>query len=187
MMRLLLFALCLVIMNPSFLAGHAARTESSQSNGAAARYDPERDPEKDIRDALAEAQRSGRRILLEVGGEWCSWCHIMDAYFEQHPTLLDFREKSFVLVKINFSRENENKKLLSRYPKIPGYPHIFVLDSNGKLLHSQDTSQLESGRSYDLQKFLSFLKKWARTYHGSWKARLRSIENIHAAHNTFQR
>jgi hypothetical protein len=55
----------------------------------------------------------------------------------------------------------ENKKVLSRYPTIPGYPHLFVLDTGGRLLHSQDTSQLESGRSYDLEKFFSFLKKWA--------------------------
>src|SRR4029077_7813639 len=120
-----------------------------------------RDPAKDIQDAIAEAGRTGKRILLEVGGEWCSWCHIMDRYFEENPKLMELRDKNFVTVKINFSPENENKTLLSRYPPISGYPHIFVLDTNGKLLHSQDTGKLESGKSYDLAKFVSFLKKWA--------------------------
>jgi len=36
-----------------------------------------------------------------------------------------------------------------------------VLNEDGKLLHSQDTSQLERGKSYDLEKFFTFLKKWA--------------------------
>ena len=48
------------------------------------------------------------------------------------------------------------------FPKIPGYPHLFVLDKTGTLLHSQNTSMLEDGkRSYDLERFTAFLKKWA--------------------------
>ena len=156
--------LCLVIVNLQFLNVASVSASSTQEKHTTApKYDPKRDPEKDIQDAIAGAARTGKRILLEVGGEWCSWCHIMDRYFDANPNLLHLREKSFVMVKINFSRENENKKLLSRYPAIPGYPHIFVLDTNGKLLHSQDTSKLESGKSYDLEKFFSFLKKWARS------------------------
>ena len=46
-------------------------------------------------------------------------------------------------------------------PVIKGYPHLFVLDENGKLLRSQDTSVLEQGSSYDLDKMFEFLKKWA--------------------------
>ncbi|MGE5810097.1 MAG: thiol-disulfide isomerase, partial [Ignavibacteria bacterium] len=65
--------------------------------------------------------------------------------------------------KINYSKENENKKFLSKYPKIPGYPHLFVLDENGKLLHSQNTSELEKGRGHDREKVFAFLKEWARS------------------------
>ena len=36
-------------------------------------YDPKRDPAADLKTAMAEAQRGGKRILLEVGGEWCPW------------------------------------------------------------------------------------------------------------------
>lgn len=124
-------------------------------------YDPSRDAEKDIRDATAEAARTGKRVLLEVGGKWCGWCHILDRYFEEHPELVALREKNFIMVKINFSQENENKAVLSRYPEIPGYPHLFVLDSDGKFLHSQGTAELEKGKSYDLEKFFAFLKKWS--------------------------
>jgi thiol:disulfide interchange protein len=125
------------------------------------KYDPKRDAARDIDDAVAEAKRTNRRILLEVGGEWCVWCHIMDEYFDKHPDLTALRDKNFVTVKINFSHENENKEVLTRYGPIEGYPHIFVLDSDGKLLHSQGTGVLESGRSYDLEKVNNFLKEWA--------------------------
>ena len=125
-----------------------------------AKYDPSRSAEQDLRNAITEAQRTGKRILLEVGGEWCSWCHIMDKFFDQNPNLTKLRDTNYVTVKINFSKENENGKFLGQYPKIPGYPHLFVLESNGKLLHSQFTGDLEQGQSYNLQKFTKFLEAW---------------------------
>jgi thiol:disulfide interchange protein len=125
-----------------------------------AAYDIKRDPSGDLRDAIAEAGRTHKRILLEVGGEWCVWCHIMDGYFDAHPDLRAARDDRFVTVKINYSEENKNEAFLAKYPKVAGYPHIFVLDSDGTLLHSQDTAALESGRSYDLAKFSAFLTDW---------------------------
>jgi hypothetical protein len=69
--------------------------------------------------------------------------------------------KHFVVLKVNYSKENKNEKFLSRYPKILGYPHFFVLDSKGKFLHSQDTSALEKDGGYARDKVHSFLKEWA--------------------------
>lgn len=139
----------------------ASQTVSQSKYVPVTKYDPKRDAAQDIQDAIKETQRSHKRILLEVGGDWCSWCHTLDRFFEAHPDLLLMREKNFVTVKINFSEENENKEVLSRYDSIPGYPHIFVLDSDGKLLHSQNTSALESGKSYDLERLTVFLANWA--------------------------
>jgi len=125
------------------------------------KYDPKRDAAQDIREAAAEAKRTNRRVLLEVGGEWCSWCHHMDDFFAAHPDLTSVRDKTFVTVKINFSEENPNKEVLARYSEIAGYPHLFVLDSDGTLVHSQDTSPLEESKSYNLDRFTTFLAYWA--------------------------
>lgn len=124
-------------------------------------YDPARNPEQDLRDAVAEARRSEKRILLDVGGEWCIWCHRLDAFFEANAQLLALRNKKFIVLKINVSPKNSNKKFLSHYPAMPGYPHLFVLDANGKLLHSESTGTFELGSSYSLQRIETFLKRWA--------------------------
>jgi len=120
-------------------------------------YDPKRDAAKDIADAVAEAQRTGKHVLVEVGGDWCKWCHILDDFFTANEDLLALRDKNFVTVKVNFSEENHNEEVLSRYPEISGYPHIFFLDSKGKLLLSQDTGALENGRSYSLERLTTVL------------------------------
>lgn len=126
------------------------------------KYDPARDAAADIRAAVAEAARTHRRVLVEVGGEWCIWCHYMDDFFTAHPELTALRDRHYVLLKLNYSEENENQEVLSRYPEITGYPHIFVLDADGSLLHSQNTAELEEGDSYNLERFTKFLETWAR-------------------------
>jgi thioredoxin-related protein len=144
-----------------FPAGGSRTAGQSKKYTSVSKYDPKRDAATDLQDAIKEAQQINRRILLEVGGEWCSWCHTLDGFFDANPELLALREKNFVTVKINFSEENENKAVLSRYGVISAYPHIFVLDRDGRLLHSQDTGVLESGKSYDVERLTTFLTKWA--------------------------
>ena len=126
-----------------------------------AMFDPKRDPASDLEMAKVEAHRGGKRILLDVGGEWCSWCHILDKLVEGDAEIRSFRDANFVWMKVNYSEENENKAFLSAYPEIKGYPHLFVLDADGKLLHSQFTGDLEKGKGYDRGKFFAFFKAWA--------------------------
>jgi thiol:disulfide interchange protein len=138
-----------------------AGTVSSSTYTAPDKYDPRRDPEKDLAAAEAEAKTSNRNIIVIVGGDWCSWCHIMDDFFHEHRDVTALREKNYVLMKLNMSRENENRAFLSRYPKIHGYPHIFILDADGKLVQSQPTNVLEDGRTYNVKRFKEFLEQFA--------------------------
>ena len=126
-----------------------------------AAFDPLRDPASDLETAKAEARRGGKRIMLDVGGEWCSWCHLLDKFVEEDAQIRGFRDANFVWLKVNYSEENENKTFLSAYPRIKGYPHLFVLDADGRLLHSQFTGELEKGTGYDRGKVFDFLKAWA--------------------------
>jgi thiol:disulfide interchange protein len=134
---------------------------STSQQALESKFDPKRNAEHDIQTAIREATRSHRRIMLDIGGEWCGWCRALDRFYAAHPDLMAYRQKNFVWLKVNFSPENENRQVLSRYPKIQGYPHLFVLDQDGKLLHSQDTAPLEEGKSYNLDRMFAFLKKWA--------------------------
>ena len=108
---------------------------------------------------LAKAQ--GKRVLVDVGGEWCAWCHIMDRFFAANEEARALRDAHYVWVKVNWSKENKNEALLSQWPKIDGYPHLFVLDADGRLLHSQDTSLLEEGKGYDSGEVRRVPAQWA--------------------------
>ena len=133
--------------------------------GLNAQFDPARDPVADLATAKVEAQRGGKRIVLDVGGEWCSWCHLLDAFIEGDAEIRSFRDANYVWMKVNYSEDNENAAFLSQFPTIKGYPHLFVLDADGTLLHSQFTGELEADKGqpkgYNRERFFAFMKDWA--------------------------
>jgi thioredoxin-related protein len=146
-----------------------AQVHNSQADTAShqGKFDPLRDAQKDIQDAVREAQKTHQRILLDVGGEWCIWCRRLDTLYMKNSDLDRYLHKYFLVVKINVSKENQNEQVLAHYPKVAGYPHIFILDELGNLLQSQDTGELEYPKEspvkgHDKAKVLAFLKKWAK-------------------------
>ena len=131
------------------------------AQGLPAKFDPARDAAGDVATAVAMAKAQGKRVLVDVGGEWCSWCHILDRFFASHADLDALRDARYVWLKVNYSKENENRAFLSRWPKVAGFPHLFVLGADGKLLHSQDTGEFEQGGSSDAAKMRAFLERWS--------------------------
>ena len=126
------------------------------------KFDPQRDAAKDVRTATTLAKAQGKRVIVDVGGEWCQWCHTLDAFIESTPEVKRAIEQHFVWVKVNWSPANKNVALLSQWPKIRGYPHLFVLSADGELLFSQSTGELEGEygkETYDKAKMQAFIQQ----------------------------
>lgn len=145
---------------PSYDRPKPKKVETAPDDFTSA-YDPKRDPAKDLLLAEAQAKQGNKRILLDVGGDWCYWCKVLDKFFDDHQDLRTLRDRNFVLMKVNMSSINENYAFLSQYPKIPGYPWIFVLDADGNLVKSVDTNTLEDGaKGYSAKAIQGFLTTW---------------------------
>jgi len=125
------------------------------------KFDPKRDAAADIHAAIAEAQKTGKRIILDIGGDWCQYCHQIDKFFDEHPDVLQIREKNFIRVAIFYSSDHKNEDALSRYSPVLGIPHFFVLEKDGSLLHSQHLNELRANGNYDADKMRNFLIEWA--------------------------
>lgn len=123
-------------------------------------YDPKRDPVADGIEALKIATRTKRKVLIEVGGNWCSWCHTLDNFIHSHPQLKHDFFNTFVLVKVNVSEENDNKEFLKVFPPVFGYPHMYVTDHNGQILQSKDTGEFLDNKRYSVEKFYTFINRW---------------------------
>jgi thioredoxin-related protein len=140
------------------------------------RFDPARDAAADVAHAVGIASAQGKRVIVDVGGEWCSWCHILDRFIASNADVRALLDAKYVWVKVNYSKENRNRALLSRWPAIEGYPHLFVLDANGRLVHSQDTSKLESGKGYDKARVIAMLRRWSSS--GGAHDDLKSVSTV---------
>ena len=125
-----------------------------------AKFEPSRDAAADLSAATAAAKKEGKRVLVDVGGEWCPWCHILDRFVAANADVKKLVDDNYVWVKVNWSKENKNEVVLSRFPKVAGYPHIFILDADGKLVQSQNTADLEAEKDYDKPKFIAFLQQY---------------------------
>lgn len=125
------------------------------------KYDPMRDAIQDGRNAIKLAAETNRRILIELGGDWCKWCHFLDRFLETHPDVKMQLHKTFVVLKVNVSEENYNREFLKYFPRPPGYPHMYITESNGKILYSKDTGEFVVNRKYSVERFEAFFKRWA--------------------------
>jgi thioredoxin-related protein len=135
-------------------------TAAGPSKLPPAGYDPARDPAADLKTAIAQAQKENKRILLEVGGEWCPYCRLLNKVIHDDAKLLGRLNEGFVVVKVNFSPGVPNEAFLSQYPKIPSYPHLFVLDKDGKLLLSQTPDDFMKDDKYVPELVMGFVQKW---------------------------
>ncbi|MCW8956153.1 MAG: thioredoxin family protein [Gammaproteobacteria bacterium] len=124
-------------------------------------YDPQRDPYQDGRAAIKLAQASNRQVLIEVGGDWCSWCHILDRFLEQNPDIKQKLHQTFVMLKVNVSDSNDNHQFLAAFPRPLGYPHMYIAGKDGDILLSKDTADFLNNGKYSRQQFLDFFSQWA--------------------------
>jgi thiol-disulfide isomerase/thioredoxin len=124
-------------------------------------YDPKRDADEDLEASKKMAARDGRHILLLVGGDWCPWCRKLAKYIEDNEAVSALLASGYVIQKVLVDDDVSNSPFLNPYPAIPAYPHVFLLDARGELLHSLDTEPLEKSGSYDEVKLLAILKQYA--------------------------
>ena len=153
---LILVSMGLVICS---LQAGAVQT-ANDTKGVKSLFDPKRDATQDISNALDIAVKKNRRVLLDVGGNWCPWCKKLEHLFTENKDIARILAEKYVVVRVNVSSENENKPALSHYPMVEGYPHLFVLAKDGKLLKSQPTEELEDIDQHNATKVLAFLQKW---------------------------
>ena len=113
----------------------------------------------ELAEAIKLARQNDRPIFLQVSTTWCGWCKRMSEYVKTDEAVKGKLADKYQYCKIMHNKES-GAGVFSNYPSIPAVPHIFILDQNGGLLHSQYTGSLEKDGSYDPEKFMKLLADW---------------------------
>ena len=121
-------------------------------------YDTSGNGKKLIAEALRKAAKDNKRVLLQYGGNWCSWCYLLHDLFEQDKDIKRLLLFEYELVLID---TQSNPDIAPTYgAEIKGVPFLTVLDSDGRVLTHQETGSLEVGQRHDPKKVMAFLSQW---------------------------
>ena len=126
-------------------------------------YDVEADASKQIAAAIKEANAQNKNVMIQAGGNWCSWCIKFNKFTIADAQIDSIIKASYVLVHLNYSKENKNEATFASlgFPQRFGFPSFIILDKTGQRLHTQNSSYLEDGKgSYDRNTVFEFLQAW---------------------------
>ncbi|HEU4570677.1 MAG TPA: thioredoxin domain-containing protein [Gemmatimonadales bacterium] len=90
-------------------------------------------------EAFAEATRSGRPVLLDIGAVWCHWCHVMDRESYEDPAIAEFLGDRFVCIRVD---RDERPDVDARYQRavqaltgMGGWPLTAFLTPEGEVFY----------------------------------------------------
>ena len=141
------------------------------------RHAPERpDAERLLADALAQAERENKRVLVEETGAYCPWCVVLSRFLESQKEIL---APDYVTIKIDRSRFRNGQKVMSRLrtKKEGGIPWMAILDAKGKTLVTSDGPKGNigfPGEPAEIEYFLKMLTDTAQRFTPAQIAALRT-------------
>lgn len=141
----------------------------SNAQGLKKVYDENVNPLEQIDQALATARSEGKYVICQVGGNWCPWCLRFADFITNDSTISKLVADNFVYIHVNYNPAEDDavkvqrgKAMMQRLnnPRRFGFPVFVVLNGEGNVLHIQDSSFLEEGKSYNQQNVIRFFKNW---------------------------
>lgn len=143
-------------------------------------YNEDINPLEQIDQAVVKAQSEGKFVVCQVGGNWCPWCLRFADFITNDTTISRVIDDNFVYIHVNYdprkrTAETNGQQTKTKETQVQqgealmrrlnncgrfGFPVFVVLDAKGRVLHIQDSSFLEEGKSYNQPKVLRFFKAW---------------------------
>lgn len=126
-------------------------------------YDEKADARADLKAALARARKDNKRVLLQWGANWCSWCIKLHDVFKADEEIAKELLYEYEVVFVDIGQRDKNLDLVQELGATldQGVPYLTVLDAAGKPMAQQETGELEvQGQPrHDTAKVLAFLTK----------------------------
>lgn len=129
-------------------------------------YDERADAKAAVERALARARASGKRVLIDLGGNWCGDCRVLAATMAL-PEMKAFIGRHFEVVYVDVGRFDRNLEVPARFGvtgRLKGVPALLVVDpvSGRQLVGSQEVAALSNARQLNPQALADWISRWTR-------------------------
>lgn len=115
-----------------------------------------------VSQAFTRAKMSGKRVLVEFGGNWCPDCRIL-AGVMRLPEVQSFVANHYETVTVDVGFFNRNLDLVSKFgiAKLRGVPTVVIADADGRTINITNTADLANARAMTPQGIADWLARWA--------------------------
>jgi thiol:disulfide interchange protein len=124
-------------------------------------YDESLDAENQIAQAIEQAKKENKTILLQFGANWCGWCHKLHKLFDTDKAITSKLKSDYIVVMVDVNKGHNNATTTKYKAGQRGIPCIVILDPQGKHLTTKETDELEEGDHHSPEKVLAFLNQWS--------------------------
>jgi thiol-disulfide isomerase/thioredoxin len=118
-----------------------------------------------IAKAKAQAKKSGKLLLIDLGGNWCGDCRVLAGTLDL-PEMQRFVDKHYVEVIVDVGRFNKNLQVPAHYgitQRLEGVPSLLIVDpKTDRLLNAGQISKLADARNMTPQSLADYLAKWVK-------------------------
>jgi thiol:disulfide interchange protein len=127
-------------------------------------YDENANADQAVAAARARALKAHKRLLIDLGGNWCLDCRVLAATMEL-PELRAFLDRHFVVVKVDIGRFDKNGAVAAHYGitrRLDGVPAVLVVDPRRDVLvNTGNYFALADARSMTPQALADWLAQWS--------------------------
>lgn len=128
-------------------------------------YDDKADADAAVAKARARAKRSGKLVLIDLGGNWCLDCRILAGVMETQP-LTAWIAKHFEVVSVDIGRFDRNQQIQQSFGikgRLEGVPALLIVNPRtGKLINAGHVTALADARTLTPQALADWLAGWVK-------------------------
>ena len=123
-------------------------------------YDESANAEIELDNAITEASKENKHVLIEMGANWCPDCRTLGKYF-QREDIKAWLDKHFIVVTVDIGNWDKNLEIVERYgnPISEGIPSLVVLDSKGVMQFATLAGELATAREMSGDDLIGWLKE----------------------------
>jgi thiol:disulfide interchange protein len=126
-------------------------------------YDEGANADAAVTAAFARAQKSHKRVLIDLGANWCVDCIVL-ANFLKLPEMQRFMAAHYEVVTVDVGRFNRNLQIPARFgvtKKLEGVPALLIVTPDGKLINDKDVFATASASEMTPKSVADYLAKYA--------------------------